>query len=232
MTIVAGDGSGDRRPVRGVRRVGRRALLVDVPDAASAMRLAQWLRDRLRVQELAFTDVVPAARTVLVDGVDVEVVEALVRAWEGPTGAGTATGTGAPAGAPAGAAGERLVEVPVRYDGPDLAGVAERWGVDVDEVVRRHTSLEFVSVFCGFAPGFAYLDGLPAEWSVPRLDTPRTRVPPGAVGLADRWCAVYPTASPGGWLLLGTTSTKVWDLGHHEGPALLTPGTRVRFRAV
>ena len=214
---VAWGGRGDSGPVLGVRRAGQRALLVDVSDAASAMRLAGWLR----TQELACTDVVPAARTVLVDGVDVSELGALLRAWDGGD-----LGEVADEGIAV-----RRVEVPVRYDGPDLRTVAARWDVHPDEVVRRHTALEFVSVFCGFAPGFAYLDGLPPEWAVPRLDTPRTRVPAGAVGLADRWCAVYPTASPGGWLLLGTTTTPVWDLGAPDGPALLRPGTRVRFVA-
>ena len=74
------------------------------------------------------------------------------------------------------------VEIPVTYDGPDLETVAGHWGCDVEEVVARHRATEFVSAFCGFAPGFAYLSGL--EVSVPRLATPRTRVPVGSVALA------------------------------------------------
>ena len=114
------------------------------------------------------------------------------------------------------------------YDGPDLGLVARLWEVSVDEVVRRHTSLTFTSAFCGFAPGFAYLTGLPPEWWLPRLDDPRARVPAGSVAIAGEWCGVYPTASPGGWLLLGATGITLWDPTAAE-PALLAPGTQVRF---
>ena len=115
------------------------------------------------------------------------------------------------------------------YDGADLAYVAERWGTDPDGVAARLGELELVSAFCGFAPGFAYLSGLPAELAVPRLDSPRSAVPAGSVALADTWCGVYPTASPGGWRLLGHTTLTLWDANQAE-PALLAPGTRVRFR--
>lgn len=206
------------RPVQDVRAYGARALLVEVADSAHAVELARWVR----TEGPTCTDVVPAARTVLLDGVDdLAAAEHTVRGW-------------APTREASGVAGSQ-VTLGVRYDGADLALIAQHWDVDVDEVVRRHTSLEFVSAFCGFAPGFAYLSGLPPEWAVPRLSTPRHRVPVGSVALADRWCGVYPSPSPGGWLLLGTTHTPVWDL---EGltddgsPALLAPGTRVRFEAL
>ena len=96
-------------------------------------------------------------------------------------------------------------------------------------MIERHADIEFVVAFCGFSPGFAYLAGLPSELAVPRLDTPRTKVPAGAVGLAGTWCATYPTASPGGWRLIGRTDARLWNAGR-EQPALLPPGTRVRFR--
>ena len=104
-----------------------------------------------------------------------------------------------------------LVEVPVvvRRRRP---GVRRRaWGTDVDGVVARHSEVEYVAAFCGFAPGFAYLSGLPPELAVPRLESPRPRVPAGSVGLAGGWCGVYPTASPGGWRLLGRTDAALWD---------------------
>src|SRR5437762_2808049 len=85
-----------------------------------------------------------------------------------------------------------------RRVGADLARVAEHWGVSTDEVVERHTGTGFQVAFCGFAPGFGYLAGLPAALAVPRLDTPRPRVPAGSVALAGRYCGVYPGASPGG----------------------------------
>ena len=85
--------------------------------------------------------------------------------------------------------------------------------------------------FCGFAPGFGYCAGGDAALHVPRMDSPRTRVPAGAVGLAGEWTAVYPRSSPGGWRLIGRTSLTMWDTDR-QPPALLTPGTGVRFTAV
>lgn len=184
------------------------AVLVEVDDAAAALSLALWAR----AQDAPAGEVVPAARTVLFDDVtDADALAGLLEGWT-------------PGAAPVG----DLVEIPVEYDGADLADVAERWGTDAAGVVQRHTSLEFVAAFCGFAPGFAYLSGLPDELAVPRLDSPRTRVPAGAVALAGTWCAAYPSASPGGWRLIGRTDAVLWDATRVE-PALLPPGTRVRF---
>src|SRR6478735_6683024 len=187
-----------------LRPVGPRAVLVDVEDAAAALALATWARSRVEADEI-----VPAAETVLFDGVtDLSVLS------EWTPGSDVTTG--------------ELVEVPVVYDGPDLAFVAEAWGTDVAGVVRRHTEIEYVAEFCGFAPGFSYLAGLPGDLAVPRLESPRAAVPPGSVGLAGTWCGVYPTASPGGWRLLGRTDAVLWDQDRDQ-PALLAPGTRVVF---
>ncbi|SNS19169.1 sensor histidine kinase inhibitor, KipI family [Geodermatophilus pulveris] len=129
-------------------------------------------------------------------------------------------------------AGERgggeTVELPVVYDGADLADVAAHLGVDTAEVVRRHTGAEWTVAFCGFAPGFGYLvpDGEP--WDVPRRPSPRTRVPPGSVALAGEFSGVYPRESPGGWQLVGRTDVPVFDVDR-EPAALLRPGVRVRF---
>lgn len=188
--------------------VGARAALVEVEDALAAASLAGWAR----AAGLGAEEIVPAATTVLFDGVDPRLLaDALDRR---PTDGVAPSGPS--------------VSLPVVYDGPDLDAVAAHWGCSVEEVVARHTALEFVSVFTGFAPGFAYLAGLPREWAVPRLDSPRARVPSGSVALADAWCGVYPTASPGGWLLLGTSDAVLWD-ADRDPPALLAPGTRVRF---
>lgn len=191
------------------REFGPRALLVEVDSAQEAVQLAAWAR----AQQVDAGEIVPAAATVLFDDVDApERVGRALADWspsaEVPTGP--------------------LVELPTAYDGPDLAFVARHWGVDEAEVVARHTALEFTSAFCGFAPGFGYLTGLPEEWAVPRLESPRPRVPPGSVGLAGTYCGVYPTASPGGWRLLGRTEVTLWDL-RRDDPALLAPGVRVRF---
>jgi KipI family sensor histidine kinase inhibitor len=120
-----------------------------------------------------------------------------------------------------------VITIPVVYDGPDLDETARRSGLSVEEVVRRHEAGEYVVAFCGFAPGFAYLSGL----HLPRRSVPRTRVPAGSVAVSDRYTSVYPHESPGGWHLLGRTTMVMWDL-EREPPALLTPGTRVRFESV
>ena len=190
---------------------GPRGLLVEVDDARAARSLAAWVR----AQRIEATEVVPAARTVLLDGVaDPASLPDLLAGWDSADEA---------------VVGE-LVEIPVRYDGPDLAFVAEHWGVTEDEVVSAHAATEFVAAFCGFAPGYSYLEGLPTDRAVPRLESPRPQVPAGSVGLAGPWCGVYPTASPGGWRILGHTEVVLWD-PDRSPPALLPPGTRVRFRA-
>ncbi|GAB3265014.1 5-oxoprolinase subunit B family protein [Nocardioides dilutus] len=193
-------------------RVGPSALRVEVADVRRALALAAWARSL----EVAAAEVVPGARTVLFDGVgDLPALEELVSSW---TGDDALVEPGP------------LVEVPVTYDGADLADVARRWGTDADGVAARLARTELVSAFCGFAPGFAYLSGLPADLSVPRLVTPRPEVPAGAVAVADLWCGIYPTASPGGWRLLGHTDATLWDPAG-DPPALLAPGTRVRLVA-
>ena len=165
----------------------------------------------------------PAARTVLIDGVDparaASVVDRLQRRRR--PGRGSAPGGDA----------ARIVEVPTRYDGPDLDDVARLWDMTRDEAVRTHSGTEFVVAFCGFAPGFAYCTGLPPERAVSRLATPRPRVPAGSVGLAGEFTGVYPTSSPGRWRLVGHTDLPLWR-PDAEPPATLTPGTRVRFTVV
>lgn len=121
-----------------------------------------------------------------------------------------------------------LVEIPVHYNGEDLAEVAQILGITVDEVVQRHTGSEYTVAFTGFAPGFAYLSGGHPSLNVPRRSTPRTRLPAGSVGLAGTFSGVYPQASPGGWQIIGTTPVAMWDITRAQ-PALLQPGYRVHF---
>jgi len=120
------------------------------------------------------------------------------------------------------------VELPVRYDGPDLAAVADATGFSVEEIVRRHSSATYQAAFTGFAPGFAYLTGIDPALQLPRRDTPRPAVPAGSLAIADTWTAVYPRSSPGGWHLLGTVDVMMFDL-HREPAALVSPGQSVRF---
>ncbi|GAA4694653.1 sensor histidine kinase inhibitor, KipI family [Promicromonospora umidemergens] len=125
----------------------------------------------------------------------------------------------------------RTVEIPVRYDGADLAEAAELIAWSTDELVRRHTAAAWTVGFVGFAPGFAYLTSDDPELVVPRRASPRTRVPAGSVALAGPYSGVYPRESPGGWQLVGRTDALVWDVTR-ERPALLLPGDEVRFVAV
>lgn len=200
------------------RPAGPRALLLECDTAGE---VAAWHAELTRMRAaatLTATDLVPAARTLLLDGLDDPVAVADTLAGRTPEPPGTA------------AEESPLLELPCRYDGPDLADVAAHWGVPVDEVVRLHTGTEFRVAFCGFSPGFGYLTGLPADRAVPRRDSPRPRVPAGSVGLAGEYSGVYPGESPGGWQLIGRTDRVLFDVSA-DPPALLTPGRRVRFVA-
>ncbi|MET4224888.1 urea amidolyase family protein [Oerskovia enterophila] len=230
-----------------VRPYGDRALLADLPGLDEVHALAAALRAR-RVRGVA--DVVPAARTVLVllddsaTPADLGRVEGEVRAASAAV-ARRVDGVdgGADVGSRAGATGgvtpgedvdpgeAAVVEIPVVYDGDDLPDVAAWAGLSVAEVVARHTGREYVVAFGGFMPGFGYLTGVDPAIAAPRLATPRTRVPAGSVALAGDLTAVYPRATPGGWRLLGRTEVELFDVDR-DPPALLTAGTRVRFRAV
>ena len=123
----------------------------------------------------------------------------------------------------------RTIEIPVVYDGEDLAWVARHCGLDERELVRAHTEQPWRVAFCGFAPGFAYLVGGDPRLNVPRRGESRVAVPAGAVAIAGEFSAVYPRQSPGGWQLLGHTDEPMWDT-EADPPALLVPGYEVRFR--
>lgn len=195
---------------------GDRALLVELADTAEVAALAAGLeRSPLPGQR----EVVPAARTVLVrlDRPPAEIDAVRLRRLS------RAPGPAAPAVPP--------VELPVVFDGPDLAEVAELTCRTVPEVAAALLAVEFTVAFSGFAPGFGYLTGLPEDLHVPRRSTPRTRVPAGSVGLAGPYAGAYPRASPGGWQLVGRTGAVLFDVDRAE-PALLRPGGRVRFRNV
>ncbi|MGH3620500.1 MAG: 5-oxoprolinase subunit PxpB [Sciscionella sp.] len=125
----------------------------------------------------------------------------------------------------------REVTLRVRYDGPDLDLVAETAGLSTEDVVALHTGAEYTVAFCGFAPGFGYLTGLAEPLRQPRLDSPRSSVPAGSVGVAGEFTAAYPRSSPGGWRLIGRTDATLFD-PRAERPSLLTPGDVVRFEAV
>jgi KipI family sensor histidine kinase inhibitor len=126
---------------------------------------------------------------------------------------------------------EAAVTIEVVYDGPDIAELAHVARVSVDDVVRLHVTGSYEVAFCGFSPGFGYLSGIDRRLHVPRRSTPRVSVPAGSVGIAAGYTCVYPSASPGGWYLIGRTAATLWDV-ERTSPALLRPGRQVRFRQV
>ena len=193
---------------------GDRGILVELDDLEDVLALHAALRDH---EPAGLVDVVPAAETLLI------VFD------PGVTTAERLAGDLAQLPDQRPAADELpLVEIAVRYDGPDLDAVAAATGMSVDEVVRRHAGATYTVAFTGFAPGFAYLTGLDPYLMLPRRDDPRVSVPAGSVAIADRYSGVYPRSGPGGWHLLGRTDAVLWDLDRTP-PAALLPGTRVRF---
>lgn len=194
--------------------VNRQAILVELADLQQTLVLLGALQTQPieGVQEL-----VPAARTILVQFAPHIIGAAqLVRRIADCDLSGSVQRS------------DVLVQIPVRYDGEDLAEVAQILGITAEEVVSRHTGSEWSVAFTGFAPGFAYLSGGDPIFNVPRRATPRTKVPAGAVALAGSFSAVYPQASPGGWQIIGVTDAAMWDLAR-DLPALLQPGYRVQF---
>ncbi len=124
-----------------------------------------------------------------------------------------------------------VVHLPTLYGGdlgPDIAFVAQHSGIDEQEVIRMHSGTDYLVYMMGFSPGFAYLGGLDERLATPRLQSPRTEIPPGAVGIAETQTGVYPVASPGGWQLIGRTPVRLFDPAR-ERPVLLNAGDYVRF---
>lgn len=190
---------------------GEDAVLLDCADLDDARRRHASLVDHPDVVEAVL-----GARTVLLRGHPPTLRTLAVRTAPAPD---------------VSAADAREHVVPVRYDGPDLVEVARLTGLTETEVVAAHGGTPWTVAFGGFAPGFAYLvDGDP-RLEVPRRATPRSSVPTGAVGLAGPFSGVYPRASPGGWQLLGTTDTVLFDVDRTPA-ALLAPGDTVRFVAL
>ncbi|MFC5261304.1 allophanate hydrolase subunit 1 [Kribbella qitaiheensis] len=192
---------------------GSSALLVELDDLDEVLGYYAAL---LAEPPDGVVDIVPAARTVMVvtdpARTDLATLERFLRDTVARKDS---------------RAGGDLVEIPVVYDGEDLADVAGLLGCDVVEVIRRHTADEWTVAFCGFAPGFGYLTGQ-SRWDVSRRKSPRTKVPAGSVALAGEFSGVYPRESPGGWQLLGRTEVAVFDQTR-DPAALLQPGRRVRF---
>lgn len=202
---------------------GDRALLLQFDSTADVLA---WT-DALRAAALpGVLDIVPAARTVL--------VELAGPRYQAPTrqrltalrvDRAAAEQSTAPSGH------QPDVVIDVVYDGADLDEVARLTGLDRDQIIAAHTGTLWRAGFGGFAPGFAYLIGGDERLQVPRRAEPRTKVPAGSVGLAGEFSGVYPRESPGGWQLIGHTDAVLWDVDR-DSPALVTSGMWVQFRAI
>lgn len=205
---------------------GERALLVEFGSLAEVMAFHRDILDKPLIGQ---RESVPAARTVLLSfrtRRDAVSASRTVRRRKPKSGMDREA---------------RQLEIAVHYDGADLVRAAELIGMSEEALIAWHTNTDWVGAFGGFAPGFTYC--VPAELTrrrrprrselpptVPRLDTPRTRVPAGAVAIAGEFSAVYPRSSPGGWQLIGTTDAEMWNTQRSE-PALVRPGDRVRYVA-
>lgn len=197
--------------------MGDSALLVETRDSAEAQRLRHAL-DAEHIPGLR--QLVPGYTSLLVE-VDPQVADMDALVMRLPE----------LLRAPSQASIFRLHEIPVRYTGEDLEAVAASLGMRMDEVVRRHSAPTYSVAFLGFAPGFAYLIGLDPALKLPRLATPRTRTPVGAVAMAGEFTGIYPQATPGGWRVLGSTSVRLFDASR-TSPALFAPGDQVRFKVI
>jgi KipI family sensor histidine kinase inhibitor len=212
-------------PVGAVRPFGDRALLIGVADPTSARALATSLDTALLGSGIELVCGLATVGVLARDpGTDVAALSAAVHAVldASPPGSPGSPGDGT------GVAG-RVVTIPCAFDGPDLDQVAGLAGLSRDEVVAQLTARPLTVSVVGFSPGFAYLDGLsPALAGIPRRHRPRPAVAAGSVALANGHAAVYPTASPGGWQLVGRTGSSLLSLD--EPPyAVLAPGDRVQF---
>ena len=201
-----------------VRDYGDQALLLEFDGTAAVLA---WTHTLMRAGLPGALDIVPASRTIL--------VKLAAPRYLAPTRQRIKALRMQQSVDEYGKAAQPDVVLEVTYDGADLAEVAELTGLSTAEVVAAHTGTLWQVGFGGFAPGFAYLIGGDPRLQVPRRAEPRTRVPAGSVGLAGEFSGVYPRESPGGWQLIGRTSTVLFDVTR-DRPALLTPGMTVAFR--
>jgi KipI family sensor histidine kinase inhibitor len=201
--------------------MGEHGLLIELRTVAEVHRVYAALADSAPSGPV---DLVPAARTILVRLGPGSLSLHAARDWISGTAARARDAVTAPPPEPP-------VVLELVYDGPDLAETAALVGLSADALAARHEAARWQVAFTGFAPGFAYLTSEDWGLDIPRLASPRTRVPAGAVGLAGEFSGAYPRSTPGGWRLIGTTAAPLFDPAAAE-PVLLAPGRRVRFARV
>ena len=204
-----------------VAPAGDRALLVTVGRTIDPRLLGQVLAldQALRVRRpTGLLTTVPAYASLLChfdpEVTDAARLEAAIRQLEGEVDATVPLGS--------------IVDVPTRYDGPDLADVALKANLTPAGVIEAHARREYLVYCVGFAPGFTYCGALPDQLAVPRLASPRVRVSAGSIGIAGRQTGIYAVESPGGWNLIGRTTLRLFDPAA-DPPARFKPGDRLRF---
>ena len=204
-----------------VAPAGDRALLVTLGSTidpallGEVIALDQALAER---RPIGLISTVPAYASLLChydpDLTDVARLEASIRQLEGHVDGSVRLGT--------------IVDIPTRYDGPDLAEVALKTNLTPAGVIEAHTGREYLVYCVGFAPGFTYCGTLPEQIAVPRLASPRLRVSAGSIGIAGRQTGIYAVESPGGWNLIGRPDLRLFDPAA-DPPARFKPGDRLRF---
>lgn len=197
--------------------IGPRTLLAELDDLDQTLALF----DALEADPVpGIAEIIPAARSLMIRTQPGVAADAAL--------AGAVASRQPAPGTPPTMRPTETVELPMTYDGEDLAEIADLMGLSEAEVIEAHQAVTWQVAFCGFAPGFAYMTGDDPRFDLPRRSSPRTRIPAGSVALAGRFCGVYPQTTPGGWQLLGRTEVPMWDLDR-DPPALLRPGVRCRF---
>ena len=198
---------------------GRTAVLVELDDAGQRRRLHRALSDH---PAEGTVDLVPAQTTVLVQVESADLLPGAVAHVQDLLAGGLdAVEEGS----------REPLPVPVRYDGLDMSDMADLLDMTTDELVKHHSDQLWTVEFAGFMPGFGYMSGVDWPYRIPRRSSPRTRIPPGSIALADGFTGAYPQASPGGWQIIGTTEMTLWD-ENADPPALLLPGAVIKFEAV
>lgn len=204
-----------------IAAAGDRALLVTIGTLVDPALLGQVLALERALQDrrpAGLLGTVPSYASLLclydADLTDAARLEADIHQLEGNLDAAIPTGP--------------AVDVPTRYDGPDLQEVARKTSLTPADVIDAHAGREYLVYCIGFAPGFTYCGTLPDELVMPRLSSPRVRVPAGSVAIAGRQTGVYAVASPGGWNLIGRTDLRLFDAAATP-PVRFKPGDRIRF---
>jgi len=210
------------------RSMGDRSLLVELGDKIAPdvnRRVQQLMRQIERVQLSGVRELAPGYRSLLVVFEPLTIALDELKARITVICAEPAADDLPPA---------KLLTVPVFYGGdygPDLQWVADHLRLSPGEVIRLHTETIYRVYMIGFTPGYPYMGELPKSLAVPRRSTPRTRVPKGSVGIAQRQTGIYPVESPGGWQIIGWTPIELFDPGRRL-PSLLEMGDQVKFEAV